>query len=65
MSSSDVFPEGFKSLCTNGDIDGGGGIFILVRKDIDHAEDAFLDVDESCESVLCSNWCSLMQNSWT
>ena len=30
---------------------GGGGIFILVREDIDHVEDAFPDDNENSESV--------------
>ena len=30
---------------------GGGGIFILVREDIDHVEDAFQNGNKDCESI--------------
>ena len=30
---------------------GGGGVFILVREDIDHVEDAFPNDNKDCESV--------------
>ena len=30
---------------------GGGGVFILVRDDIDHVEDAFPNDNKDCESV--------------
>ena len=30
---------------------GGGGVFLLVREDIEHVEDAFPNDNEDCESV--------------
>ena len=40
---------------------GGDGVFILVRDDIDHVEDAFPDDNKGCESVW-SNVDSSMQS---
>ena len=30
---------------------GGGGVLVLVRKEMDYVEDAFPDVNKGCESV--------------
>ena len=50
IPSCEVFPKGFKSFCRYR-VMGGGGIFILVRDDIDHNEDAFPNDNIECESV--------------
>ena len=49
-SSCEVFPEAYKSFCRD-QVMGGGDVFILVRDDIDHIEDAFPDDNKDCESV--------------
>ena len=48
--SCKVFPKGYKSFCRDR-VMGGGGVFILVREDIDHVEDDIPDDNKDCESV--------------
>ena len=50
IPSCEVFPKGSKSFCRDR-VMGGGGVFILVKHDIDHVEDTFSDDNEDCESV--------------
>ena len=50
IPSCEVFPKGFNSFRRDR-VMGGGGIFILVREDIDHVEDAFPTYNKDCESV--------------
>ena len=50
IQSCEIFPKGSKSFRRDR-VMGGGGVFILVREDIDHVEDAFPDDNKDCESV--------------
>ena len=50
IPSCEIFPKGFKSFRKDRII-GGGGVFILVREDIDHVEDAFPNDNKDYESV--------------
>ena len=50
IPSCEIFPKGYKSFCRDR-VMGDGGVFILVREDIDHVEDAFPDDNKGCESV--------------
>ena len=50
IPSCEVFPKGFRSFRRDR-VMGGGGVFILVREDIDHVEDALPNGNEDCESV--------------
>ena len=50
ISSCKVFPKGFKSFRRD-QVIGGGGVFILVRDDIDHVENALPDDSKDSESV--------------
>ena len=50
IPSCEIFPKGFKSFRKDR-VMGGGSVFILVREDIDHAEDAFPNDNKDCESV--------------
>ena len=50
ISSCEVFPKGYKTFRRDR-VMGDGGVFILVRKDIDHIEGAFPDDNKDCESV--------------
>ena len=50
ISSCEVFPKGFKSLRRDR-VMGGGGVFILVREDIVHVEDAFPNDNKDFGSV--------------
>ncbi len=48
--SSQIFPKGYKPFRKEHK-DGGGGVFILVRDDVDHVEDAHTDIDQGCECI--------------
>ena len=50
IPSCEIFPKGYKSFRRDRVI-GVGGVFILVREDIDHVEDAFPDDNKDSESV--------------
>ena len=50
ISFCEVFPKGFRSFRRDR-VMGGGGVFILVRGDIDHVEDAFPDDNKDFERV--------------
>ena len=50
IPSCEVFPKGFKSFCIYR-VMGGGGVFILVREDIDRVEDAFPNGTNFFESI--------------
>ena len=50
IPSCEVFHKGYKSFRRDR-VMGDGGVFILVREDIDHVEDAFPNDNKDCESV--------------
>ena len=50
IPSCEVFPKGFRSFRRDR-VMGGGGVFILVREDIDHVKDALPNGNEDCERV--------------
>ena len=50
IQSCDVFSKGFKSIRRDR-VMGSGGVFIPVRGDIDHVEDAFPNENKDCESI--------------
>ena len=50
IPSCEVFHNGLSSFCRDR-VMGGDGVFIPVREDIDHVEDAFANDNKDCEIV--------------